>query len=134
MTDSSHIAGKKILLVEDDHLYVDLIARKLTNSKCTFLFVYSGEEAIDVIQKNTPDVILLDVMLPGSIDGFGVLEKIKKDDKFKDIPVIILSNLSGPKDIERGMNLGAFRYLVKSSIVPSDILGHLESVFISKVK
>jgi CheY-like chemotaxis protein len=128
------IAGKKVLLVEDDKFYVDLVARKLSNSNCTFSYDSSGDNALVSLQKNIPDVILLDIMLPGTIDGFGVLEKIKKDDKLKNIPVIILSNLSGPQDIERGMKLGAFRYLVKSSIVPSDIIKHIESVFISGVK
>lgn len=129
MANESHIAGKKVLLVEDDKFYIDLIAQKLLSSKCNFSYVLSGEEALARLQKDVPDVLLLDIMLPGGIDGFGVLEKIRADEKLKNIPVIILSNLSDPQNIDKGMKLKVFRYVVKSSIVPSDIVKYIESVF-----
>lgn len=127
------LAGKKVLLVEDDNFFVDLVAQKLS-AHCTFDSVGTGEDAMAKLQKEVPDIVLLDIMLPGGMDGFAVLEKMKADENLKKIPVIILSNLSRPADIERGMKLGAFRYLVKASIVPSDIVGHIVSVFGSPIK
>lgn len=131
MTDTIHetLAGKKVLLVEDDLFFTKLVDKKLSNSKCVFSHVGTGAEAITFLENNIPDVVLLDIMLPGGLDGFGVLKKMKEDERLKNVPVIILSNLSSPADIERGMSLGAFRYLVKASITPNDILSHLASVF-----
>lgn len=127
--DTHQLAGKKILLVEDDLFFSKLVDKKLSNSQCIFNHVDTGDEALVFLQSNVPDVIILDIMLPGSLDGFGVLKKIKADFKLKNIPVIILSNLSSPTDIERGISLGAFRYLVKASITPNDIISHVASVF-----
>src|ERR1700690_492685 len=105
------LAGKKVFLVEDDEFFVKLVAKKLDESKCVFGSAGTGVEAMAYLQNNIPDVVILDLMLPGGLDGFGVLQKMKKDDRLKKIPVIILSNLSGPADIQKGMDLGAFRYL-----------------------
>lgn len=132
--DSHMLAGKKILLVEDDKFFSELIAQKMKSVKIEVAYAPTGDDAIPMLQKDIPDVVLLDLMLPGNLDGFGVLEHIRGDEKLKGIPVIIVSNLSRPEDIDRCMKLGAFRYLVKASIIPSDIIGHITSVFTSKVK
>jgi DNA-binding response OmpR family regulator len=131
MTDTTHgkFEGKKVFLVEDDLFFTKLVDKKLSNSRCEFSHAGTGDEALKFLQNNTPDVVLLDIMLPGGLDGFAVLKKMKEDDKLKNIPVIILSNLSSSADVERGMSLGAFRYLVKASITPNDIVSHLASVF-----
>lgn len=135
MTDTTQrtLEGKKVLLVEDDLFFTKLVDKKLSNSKCIFNHVGTGDSAIKFLHDNVPDVVLLDIMLPGGLDGFGVLKKMKEDERLKNIPVIILSNLSSPADIERGMSLGAFRYLVKASITPNDILNHVASVFGMKI-
>lgn len=131
MTDTTHekLAGKKVLLVEDDLFFTKLVDKKLSSSQCIFSHVGTGNDAVTFLKDHVPDVVLLDIMLPGGLDGFGVLKKMKEDDRLKNVPVIILSNLSSPADIERGMSLGAFRYLVKASITPNDILSHVASVF-----
>ena len=129
MTDQKKLAGKKVLLVEDDNFLSNMIAQKLGNSDCVFSHAASGEEALNMVQKDIPDAVLLDLLLPGAIDGFGVLEKLKANHGLKNIPVIVLSNLSRPQDMERVMKLGAFRYLIKASIVPDEIAGYLESAF-----
>lgn len=66
------------------------------------------------------------------MDGFAILEKIKADPDFKDIPVIILSNLSQPEDIEKGIRLGAFRYLTKALVTPTEIVESIESALSTK--
>ncbi len=121
------LKGKKILLVEDDKFFSKIIEGKLTKVGCEFSHALSGEESLKMIEKSAPDAIILDILLPGGIDGFEVLEKIKKVESLKKIPVIILSNLGQPTDIEKGMKLGAFRYLVKASVAPEDIAAHIAS-------
>ena len=70
-------------------------------------------------------------MLPGVVDGFAILEKIKANPDTKDIPVVILSNLGRIEDIERGTRLGAFRYLTKANVTTKEIIEGLESALSS---
>lgn len=134
MKNPEIVKGKKIFLVEDDKFLTKIIQTKLTQVGTVFNNCENGTDAISLIEKDIPDVILLDLMFPGGIDGFTVLEKIKSHSQLKNIPVIILSNLSEPAQIEKGMNLGAFRYIVKASIVPDEIVDHIESALVSGIK
>jgi two-component system alkaline phosphatase synthesis response regulator PhoP len=106
----------KILIVEDDRFLRELIARKLRNEGYEVIEAVDGEEGLKRIKEEKPDLVLLDLILPG-IDGFEVLESAKKDSEIASIPVIILSNLGQREEIERGLKLGAIDYLilVKSS-------------------
>ncbi len=121
------LAGKKVMWVEDDQFLSDLISRKLGGQGCRLLYARTGEEALQVLEKETPDIIILDILLPG-ISGFDVLEKIKSDDRIKSIPVIFLSNFSQNNEIERAKKLGAARFLVKASIVLDDLVRELQNV------
>lgn len=111
----------KILLVEDDKFLRELIARKLTQEQYEVVQVADGEEALKQIGKEKPDLVLLDLILPG-IDGFEVLAKIEEDVKVAAVPVIILSNLGQKEDVERGLKLGAVDYLVKAHFTPNEII------------
>lgn len=128
MKDKENILkDKKIMLVEDDQLFATMVMKKIQLKKGISAYASNGEEALEKIPIEKPDLLLLDLLMPGKINGFGVLESIKTDPNLKDIPVIIVSNLSENKDIDRGMRLGAFRYLVKSTISPSQIIENIES-------
>jgi DNA-binding response OmpR family regulator len=72
----------------------------------------SGKEAFRYLKSTTPDLILLDLMLP-DIDGFSILETLKKEPKNKDIPVVIVSAKDKPEDVKRGKKLGADDYVLK---------------------
>jgi len=113
--------AKKILIVEDDKFLRELIAKKLSEGGFIVEEASDGEEGIRKIKEGRPDLILLDLILP-SIDGFEVLEKIKEDLETKPIPVIVLSNLGQKEDIERGLKLGAFDYLVKAHFTPGEVI------------
>ena len=82
-----------------------------------------------MIQENAPDLVLLDLMMP-EMDGFQVLEKIRDNanDKIKNLPVIVLSNLWSNKDILRTQSLRADEYMVKAYFTPDDILAKIEEV------
>ena len=87
----------------------------------------SLEDALALLEKETPDVILLDLVLPG-LSGFFILAKIKEQEKFKHTPVIILSNLGQEADKAKAQLLGAARYLVKANLSPKDIVGEILAV------
>jgi len=105
----------KVLLIEDDKFLRLLLERKLKNANFEVVSAEDGEEALEKIVTEKPDLILLDIILPKK-SGFSVLEEINKDENLKRIPVFIISNLGRPEDIERGKNLGAKEYFVKAGL------------------
>ena len=121
------LEGKKIVWVEDDQFINDIITRKLSITKCAFFYSSEGEEALRIINKEMPDIVMLDIVLSG-MDGFEILHRIKNDQKTKHIPVILLSNLGQPSDIEKGKNLGAVRFLIKATVTPNEIIDQIKEV------
>lgn len=122
-------SGTKILIVEDDKFLRDLIIRKLKSEGYEVIFAVDGEEALKKIKEEKPNLILLDLILPG-IDGFEILKQVKSDssEKIKDIPVIILSNLGQRDDVEKGINLGAVDFLIKAHFTPAEIVDKVRQV------
>lgn len=116
----------KILLIEDDKFLRELMARKLITLNYDVSVAVDGEEGLQKIKDEKPDLILLDLILPG-INGFEVLERAKNDPTTVTIPVIILSNLGQGEDIERGLKLGAKDFLVKAHFTPQEIVNKLEN-------
>ncbi|GEM_PF-359494 len=127
----SVLEGRKVMWVEDDQFLSDLIARKLSQQKCQLLFSRTGEEALKVLEQDQPDIILLDLLLPG-ISGFEVLKAVKTHEKLKNIPVIILSNFTQNNEIERTRAMGADRFLTKATVVLDDIVKEIQSVLLEK--
>ncbi|KKR00627.1 MAG: Response regulator receiver protein [Candidatus Nomurabacteria bacterium GW2011_GWF2_40_31] len=122
-----NLEGKKVVWVEDDQFLNDIITRKLSMVKCTFFHASEGEEALKIINKEIPDIIMLDIILSG-MDGFEILRRIKAEPKTKHIPVILLSNLGQKSDIEKGEKLGAARFIVKATITPNEIIDQIKEV------
>ena len=114
--------GKKILLVEDDNFLSKFLSTKLIDSEAVVTRAADGEEAIKIIKSNPKfDLILLDLLLP-KVGGFEVMEAINADEKVKGTPVVILSNLAEKNDIERGVSLGAKKFLVKAILSLDEIV------------
>jgi len=118
---------KKILIVEDDKFLRELISMKLQKEGYTIIEAVDGEEGEKKIKEEKPDLILLDLILPG-IDGFEVLSRIKEDPAVSSIPVIILSNLGQKEEIEKGLKLGAIDFLVKAHFTPGEIIEKIKNV------
>ena len=118
--------AKKILIVEDDKFLRELISQKLSNEGYKTIEAVNGEKGLESVKSEKPDIILLDLILPG-IDGFEVLENIKKDSSLAQIPVIILSNLGQKEDIDRGLKLGADDYLIKAHFTPGEIIEKIKT-------
>jgi len=117
----------KILVVEDDKFLRELISQKLSREGYTVIEAIDGEKGIESIKENVPDIVLLDLILPG-IDGFEVLAKMKSDPNLANIAVIILSNLGQKDDIEKGMEMGANDYLIKAHFTPGEIIEKIQSI------
>ncbi len=110
------MAEKWIMVVEDD-IYIDKAYQaKFAHEQITSLVVNDGEAVFDLLKSKGDDIpalILLDMMLPKK-NGFEVLAELKANPKWKNIPVIILSNLGQESDAQKGLALGAVEYLVKA--------------------
>lgn len=119
----------KVLIVEDDKFLAELISTKLDKEGYDIVLATDGESGVAKTKEERPDIILLDIMLPG-MDGFEVLETMKKDEdvKVKETPVIILSNFGQEEKIEKGLSLGAKDYLVKANFTTSEIVDKIKDV------
>jgi len=113
---------KKIALIEDDANIREMYKMKLEMDGYNVICADDGKKALEVIKKENPSLVLLDILLPEK-DGFDVLGEIKnsQDDNIKSIPVIILSNLSNNEDILEAKKLGAIDYLVKAKVTPNEV-------------
>ena len=119
--------SKKILIIEDDKFLRELIAQKLVKEGYNIAEAIDGEEGIKKVKSEQPDLVLLDLILPG-IDGFEVLSKMKEDSSLVSIPVIILSNLGQKEDVEKGLKLGAADYLIKAHFTPGEIIDKIKII------
>jgi len=118
---------RKILIIEDDIFLRDLEANKLKKSNYDIVTVSTGDEALEKINEPNIDLILLDLIIPG-IDGFDVLKKIKELEHTKSIPVIVFSNLSEEKDVEKAKELGALDFMVKSNFSLNELAEHINKI------
>ena len=119
----------KLFIAEDDPLMIRMYERAFKLGGHELMMASNGEEALTTLEKADPKpvLILLDVMMP-KMSGFDVLRKIKADDKLKNIPVILLTNLAGQEDAEKGLSLGAVLYLVKSQYDPKQVVAKVEEI------
>ncbi len=113
--------SKKILIIEDDQFLGDVLLKKIQNSGFDSLLVVDGKEGLLKIGEYMPDLILLDIMLP-SMNGYEILEAKVKDEKIKNIPVIVISNSGQPVEISRVLSLGVKDYLVKAQFDPEEVI------------
>lgn len=112
---------KKILIVEDDAMLVDLLYKYLKKADFEVEKVLDGLEVLEKAKEFIPDLILLDLILPG-LDGFAVLKSLKEDDHLSSIPVVVLSNLDKEEDIKSTIALGAQEHIVKVQAKLDDIV------------
>ena len=120
--------NKKILIIEDDKFLGKMLGRMLEDAGYEVLLAVSGKEGLNKLSGSDFNLILLDIMLP-DIDGFDVLNKIKKDRTISKIPVIIMSNLGQPEDIKQGKDLGAIDYIVKSDFSLDEVSKKIQNIF-----
>lgn len=116
-----------VLVVEDDSFLRKLLSDKLRHEGFELFEATNGQEALDFLKNNKPILMLLDLMMPG-VDGFQVLESVRRDERIKDLPVIVLSNVGEKNMIERVQQLGADDYLIKAHFVLDEIIERITKV------
>jgi len=118
---------KTILLIEDDPFLVDLYTTKFKEMGFKVEVATNGQEGLKKMKLKKPDLLLLDIVLP-TIDGWQILEEVRRDDGLKDLKVVILSNLTQKEEVEKGLKLGANKYLIKAHYTPSEVVEEIKKI------
>lgn len=112
--------AKKILVVEDDANFFTLIKTPLEIKQYTVVHVSNGMEAVGRIKEEKPDLVLLDIVMPGA-NGLDILKELKEGEDTKGIKVVMLTNFGTDDNINKAMGLGADDYFMKYNVVPSEL-------------
>lgn len=112
---------KKILIVEDDMVLQKTLGEFLVSEGFETIVASDGEEAIEVLNKEVPDLILLDIILPKK-DGYEVVKEVRANERMNNIPIILLTNLGSAQDVEKALELGATTYLVKADYTLEEVV------------
>src|SRR3989344_7747231 len=124
-------AKKTVLIVEDDEFLRSLTAKRLEKENYAIEVAVDGENAISVLDTLKPDIILLDLLLPGK-DGFEVLKKIRSTETVKTVPVVIFSNLGQKEDIEKAKALAVDDFLIKANFTLDDVVGKIKKLIVGQ--
>jgi len=129
MNEVQELSKKRILLIEDDPMLVEMYREKLKMEGFRVATVGDGKKAIARVKQGA-DLILLDILMPG-MNGFEVLKKIKADEQIKEIPVIVLTNIGTEltdNDKNLAISLGATDFMIKSLNTPEDVVERIRIV------
>ncbi len=113
-----------ILLVEDDPFLIDIYTTKFKEAGFSVEVASDGEEGLRKLNEEKFDLLVLDIVLP-QIDGWEILRKIKN---LKDLKIVVLSNLGQKGEVEKGLKLGATKYLIKAHYTPSQVVDEIKEV------
>ena len=120
-----HMA-KKILVVDDEPHIVELVQSRLEKNGYRVIAAYDGQEALDKTYQEDPDLIILDIMLP-KVDGYQIVKTLRADEKYKTVPIVMLTGRTLAQDIKMGMDLGAVSY-VQKPFKPDVLLGIIQGL------
>ncbi len=116
-----------ILLVDDDHLLLQMYEQRLASNDFDVITAANGEACLRALEQATPKAIVLDLVMPG-LDGFDVLRRLKEHPTWRDIPVLVFSSRGAPEDIDTALDLGAAGYIVKTQSTPSDVVDKVSAL------
>ena len=116
-----------MLIVEDDNLVAEVYSTKLLEMGHAVQIAQNGKEGLDLIEKDKPDLILLDILMP-VMGGIELLEELKKKEEWKNIPIILLTNVGEKESIQKARNFGVKDYLIKSHFTPAEVIEKIESI------
>ena len=117
-----------VFVVEDDAFLIKVYEVKLRKAGAEVWVATDGTEAMTFLDRTPPTIVILDLMLSGA-SGFDVLQAIRKNEQWKKVPVFILTNLGQPQDMERGKELGATEYIIKTTIKIDDLIAKIKKYF-----
>jgi len=118
---------KKILIIEDDVFIRDIYQVKFSQEGFDVTVAEDGVKALEKLESLVPDIILLDIIMP-YMNGMEVLKKIKENAKLKNVPIIMLTNISEKEKITEGEEYGVNDYLIKSHFTPSEVVGKVNAL------
>lgn len=121
----------KVLIVEDEDILRKIYKRKFQNSEFDVEVATNGEEGVAKMKSVHPDLVLMDIVMP-KLNGLDALDVIKRDTSIKDIPIIMITNLSQVEDATLALKKGAADYIVKSDLTPSQIVAKARTLLSSK--
>mgnify|MGYP003443582040 CR=1 FL=1 len=113
---------KQVLIIEDDAFLQGLVVRKLSSSDFTVQAAGQWADAAIALKTFSPDIFIVDLVLPGGMDGFAIIGEIRKMTQFTQTPIIIFSNLSDEKDQAKAESLGASLFMVKSNFTLDELV------------
>ena len=125
--------SKKILIIEDERSLGEMYKFKLEKEGYTVFLAPEGKSGIAIAKEKKPDLVLLDVIMP-EMDGFEVLRIMRHDPETKDLRIFVFSNLGQEDEIERGLQEGADKYLIKANLTPGQLLSKIEESLKEPVK
>ncbi len=111
---------KKILIVEDEDIIIDLLEKKLIQEGYEVSTAHDGEEGLKIMKEVKPDIVLLDIVMPKK-SGYEVMEEMSKDPELNKIPIIIISNSGQPVELDKAKELGAKDWLIKTEFDPNEV-------------
>ena len=117
--------AKKILLVEDEKIMINLLQKKLTQEGYDVKVAVNGEEGLKAMKEEKPDIVLLDIIMP-KMGGFEVMEEMGKDPVLREIPIVIISNSGQPVELDKARELGAKDWLIKTEFDPQEVVEKVE--------
>ena len=117
----------KVLMVDDDRMLLDMYKERLELAGYEVTGCANGEECLTKVHEMKPEIVLLDIMMP-KVNGYDTLAAMKSDPQTKDIPVIILSALVRDINKSRALEAGADDYIIKSEVMPADVVKKIEAV------
>lgn len=126
-TPQTQTGGSTVLIIEDDQFLREILFRELNKDGFHAEAAIDGAKALEILGQKSISLILLDLLLPG-IDGYQILENLKKDERYKNIPIVILSNLGEPTDREKALKLGATDYLIKAHYTTDEIVKRIREI------
>ena len=124
---------KKILIIEDEKILVEMYKSKLEANNFEVFSAFSSEEGIQILKKEKPDLVILDILLPKE-NGITFLEKIEKIKIISDIRIVVFSNYDDPETRKKALKLGAEDYLIKTQCTPREFLEKVKEYFRKKPK
>ena len=121
------ITMKRILLVEDDPFLADIYTTKMEKAGFEVGVIRDGDGVIQAVKEQKPDLLVLDIVLP-HLDGWEITKQIKQDENMNGLKIVILSNLGQKNDVEKGLKLGAVKYLIKAHYTPTEIVEEIKKI------
>lgn len=118
---------RKILIIEDESFLVDLYKVKFEQEGFEVEVAFDGLKGLEAAKERQPDLILLDIVMPG-LDGYEILRELKEKEQTKNIPILVFTNLGQKTEIAKGLSMGADAYMVKANFTPAQVVKEIRKL------